>query len=251
MKFQMTFAWNSKVAILPSHKSSWSKCKAIEFPDRRSVISQSGVSLLGFIIGSKLCSNEAIAATPTFDDYEGTMNGAKLKQEVESKVPEAVVRDLGLTQAKLGNKEDIVAFASKTAQSIAAIQILVDNADWAGVRSVLRGESSKFEGNVLSICRKPFFGIKGGEKGYRKAIALSEDDLSSLENAREEFSFSLAELEDFALENRSIFFNSLDRQQVDELISESGFQENKEEGQSLLNAAMQSSSTFLQFISTL
>jgi len=80
----------------------------------------------------------------------------------------------------------------------------------------IHNKGSIFEGSVLSICKKPYFGVKGGERVFLKILGNGES-VSSLEDAREELSFSFAELEDFALENRSICFNSLDRKQMDEV----------------------------------
>ena len=219
--------------------------------DRRSALSHSSHNA-GILALLMIGSNGKVvqAATPTFDDYEATMNGAKIVQEAQSTVSDDIIRDLGL-RVKLTTKADLIAFTSKLEQSLTALQVLVDNADWASVRSVLRGEGPQFEGNVLSICRKPFFGIKGERKGIMKALSMSEEDVSALEDAREDFSFTLAELEDFALENRSIYFNSLDRKQVDELISETGFKENKDEGKSLLTAAKKGSFSFSQLVKKL
>jgi len=77
-------------------------------------------------------------------------------------------------------------------------------------------ESTTKAVSLRGICRKPYFGVKGGERVFLKILGNGES-VSSLEDAREELSFSFAELEDFALENRSICFNSLDRKQMDEL----------------------------------
>lgn len=97
-----------------------------------------------------------------------------------------------------------------------------------------------------------FSELKVARKKFRKTISgLSDDALTNVEDAREDLSFSLAELEDFALENRSIYFNSLDRKQMDDVIAESGFKENTAEGKKLLVAAQKSASTFRQIMESL
>lgn len=187
--------------------------------------------LVGALLTSTASGSVAQAAIPTIDDYETTTTGAVIKPKGGGdSSANALVKDLGRKQS-LSAKTDVEPFSEELVKSLGALQGLVDQADWVSVRSVLRGEAM-FEGNALSVCRKPYFGLKGGEKGFIK-VMVGGSDITKLENSREDLAFSLSELEDFALENRSIFFNSVDRKQVDELISESGFKENLAEGRNL------------------
>jgi len=91
---------------------------------------------------------------------------------------------------------------------------------WARLDGVIVSCSNPQQMQYLwgeSICRKPYFGVKGGERVFLKILGNGES-VSSLEDAREELSFSFAELEDFALESRSLCIHSLDRKQMDEVI---------------------------------
>lgn len=243
--FSQTKALNHLCTV----KTSYSSTTGLNsHEDRREFLTHSAAMALG--IGWMVSSSPARAAIPTMDDYESTTNGALLKQKKDSSVPELAIREMGLKQTTLQSKADLQSLGILTERSLDALKVIVGLADWAGVRSVLRGEGSNFEGNVLSILRKPYFGVKGGERVFLKILGNGES-VSSLEDAREELSFSLAELEDFALENRSIFFNSLDRKQMDELIAESGFKENKSEGEKLLSVARQSAISFKEAVDKL
>mmetsp|Transcript_17782 Transcript_17782/g.27663 ORF Transcript_17782/g.27663 Transcript_17782/m.27663 type:complete len:307 (-) Transcript_17782:1921-2841(-) len=193
------------------------------------------------LLSSLTFGSAARAAIPTIDDYETTTTGAVIKPKVVDLNMNTLVKELG-RKHNLSGKTDVGPFSEELLKSLTALQVLVDQADWASVRSALRGEAS-FEGNALSVCRKPYFGLKGGEKGFLK-VMVGGNDVSTLEDSREELAFKLAELEDFALENRSIFFNSVDRKQVDELISETGFKENLSEGKNLLAAVKKSAVSF-------
>jgi len=59
---------------------------------------------------------------------------------------------------------------------------------------------------------------------------------NTVENARQDLASALAELEDFALENTSLFFNSVDKKEMEKLMAETGYKENKEEGRKLFVA---------------
>jgi hypothetical protein len=74
---------------------------------------------------------------------------------------------------------------------------------------------------------------------------------SKVEDEREDLAFALSELEDFALENRSVIFNSADRQQVGELIAESGFKENIQEGKNLFQTCRTRINEFQTVVSKL
>lgn len=211
--------------------------------DSAAALSNTRRSFLGgaLMLSSLTFGSASQAAIPTIDDYETTTTGAVIKPKVVDSNMNTLIKELG-RKHNLSGKTDVGPFSEELVKSLTALQVLVDQADWASVRSVLRGEAS-FEGNALSMCRKPYFGVKGGEKGFLK-VMVGGNDVSTLEDSREELAFSLAELEDFALENRSIFFNSVDRKQVDELISETGFKENLSEGKNLLAAAKKSAVNF-------
>jgi len=175
-----------------------------------------------------------IAAIPTIDDYDNTSTGYKqLKPSSTSSTSQRVLEALSLKTPLNNGKSSAVTFSESLAMSLNAMDDIVSSADWAGVRSVLRGEG-RYEGNVLSVVRKSYFGTKGGEKGFKK---IWQGDVAGLEDARQDIASSLAELEDFALENRAVFFNSVDRKEVDELIAESGFTENVAEGKRLYAVA--------------
>lgn len=178
-------------------------------------------------------ASRANAAVPTFDDYESTTNGATTNGKTSTtSSQETLVRQLATSAPTLDSVTAIVDFGDASVTSVTALESLVKSADWAAVRSVLRSEGN-YQGNVLGMARKPYFGLKGGDKALRKLLTQSAD-VDKLEDSRSDLAFSLSQLEDFALENRSVFFNSLDRKQVEELIAETGFKEKSSEGESLL-----------------
>lgn len=119
--------------------------------------------------------------------------------------------------------------------------------DWGGVRSVLRGEG-RFESNSLSMARKSHFGVKGGEKALAKLLGVN---VKELEESRTELAFKLAEFEDYSLENRSIFFNSEDKRQMNELIAETGFKEKLAEGKNLLALSKKAGVEFREVVQSL
>lgn len=191
----------------------------------------------------------ARAAVPTFDDYEGTTNGASSTKDKSavSEAQESLIKELSVSVPTLESKQNVVTFADASVTSITALESLVETADWAAVRSVLRSEG-KFQGNVLGMVRKPYFGLKGGEKTMLKVVGSA---VKTVEDGRQDLAFRLGQLEDFALENRSIFFNSLDRQQVEELIAETGYKEKLAEGKNLFAEAKASALDFQQIVSKL
>lgn len=185
-----------------------------------------------------LSSTKAQAAIPTIDDYESTANGAKIVSSTKlTASEEELIKNLKSTSPLIvGDKSSLIKFIDASVSNLNALDSLVKSTDWATVRAVLRAEGI-YSGNAVGLVRKTNF----GDKKLKKAMFSD-----SIEDAREDFAFSLGELEDFALENRSVFFNSVDRKQIDELIAETGYSEdsNRNEGLKLLQACKKNAAEF-------
>ena len=116
----------------------------------------------------------AQAAIPTIDDYENTNNGAQLISQTKlTKAQQQMIQTLAQPQM-VENKQSIISLSETLIQSLNAMDPLVKGADWASIRSVLRGEG-QYQGNALSMVRKTYFGvtdakISSGTKGSQKVL---------------------------------------------------------------------------------
>lgn len=147
------------------------------------------------------------AAIPTFDDYgpqtvsredaKGGKTGGGMKgKQTTDDIVGGVEMDL---------KNDVPRY--------------IDSADWGGLRYYLTTKTSSSIAVVIGTKEfKESAGFKGGEGPWC------------------EFRLSALELVDFALSNRSVYFNSEDLKQVNKMQEETGFNEegNKREARRLL-----------------
>lgn len=207
---------------------------------RRNVIMKT--MILPWLISSS-SATIAHAAIPTMDDYYATSTGAQLKNKSTSSSSEEKLKDVLSQKIRnpISDTSSLTSYVDQLMTSVDALDALVDKADFSSLRSVLRGDTGTiYEKNVLSIARKKNFGI--AEKEFTKVFGTA--NAKKIEEGRRDISVSLAELEDYALSNRAIFFNSVDRKQIDELIAESGFKEDMSEGKELWKSASNSVKEF-------
>ena len=129
---------------------------------RRKSLQKGLTSILALYTSS--LSNNANAAIPTMDDYESTTNGAKIVGTNQlSKSQQLLIQTLSQKHV-IESKQSLVVLADKLLSSLTAMDSLVSIADWAAVRSVLRAEG-QYEGNVLGMTRKSYFGVSAKNKG--------------------------------------------------------------------------------------
>jgi hypothetical protein len=138
--------------------------------DRRNMLGQTATVAFALLLSSPASD----AAVPTMDDYAATTTGAQVgKGAATSAEALALVAKLGAKVSMLGSKADLKVLGSALQTSINALGELVEKADWAAVRSALRSEAPLYQGNALGMVRKPYFGLKGGEKSF---IAIFQGD---------------------------------------------------------------------------
>lgn len=133
---------------------------------RRKAIQSGLYSILAF---STIVPNVAKAAIPTMDDYENTQNGAQIVSSSQlTQAQQMMIQTFSQKQA-IENKQSLLELSDKISDSLTTMEPLVKTADWVAIRSVLRAEG-RYDGNVLGMARKPYFGLGKSKAGGQKAL---------------------------------------------------------------------------------
>eukprot|EP01041_Mallomonas_annulata_P012264 gene12264-25775_t len=132
----------------------------------------------------------AYAQIPTMDAYTfGTGSVRQLKGSSTKKMGALNIENI--------NSRDLV-------QEISNIKEYVTQYNWDDVRSIIKD---------YKIIRTKLFGAKTLNE-LQELFHISKDQANALEDSRENLSFVLGQLDDIAISNRVVFFNSEDLKQI-------------------------------------
>ena len=118
-------------------------------------------------------------------------------------------------------------------ENLSTLKDQVVKKDWDGVLSVLQ---------ELKVLRSNYFGLGNLEatvdsslQGLAKYLKISVDRAKEIDEAREQLSFSLGQIGDFAISKRVVYFNSEDLNQINILGEESGIKPGSEDVSEVLD----------------
>ena len=113
----------------------------------------------------------------------------------------------GVVGGKMIVGETMQDTVKESAKACGSLRQIVQKQDWESVLNLR---------NRLKVVRSKNFGVSGGSGGLSKELGISADAAQKIESIRDDLSYALSSLSEYALTHRVIVFNSEDLKGIKE-----------------------------------